>query len=262
MPRTANPIRNDEPAATHCDQLHGLRSVARLRIEHADLASNRATPYSDVFTTKACVWSNRCRARARWHCCTATPAAPPRSGQQLPEFPRRPGGRDRLRGRPSAVRQRLRRRGACAADRHTEGTATGAGKYSSEWVFSAPVFSGQEQVDSPFADTRGSHREMIGAVRLIMSRQTLANMRSEIVRSGLMVAAVLAALSLLVLFGITSAPYRADAQPVGRDATSAGRRTGCTRGARGHARGSRHAACLQHDDGSAAQSRTDDRAGT
>jgi len=72
-----------------------------------------------------------------------------------------------------------------------------------EWVFSAPVFSGQEQVDSPFADTRGSHREMIGAVRLIMSRQTLANMRSEIVRSGLMVAAVLAALSLLVLFGIT-----------------------------------------------------------
>ncbi len=72
-----------------------------------------------------------------------------------------------------------------------------------EWVFSAPVFSGEEGSESPFAGASPAKRELIGAVRLVMSRQTLSSMKSEIVRASLAVAVVLSALLLLVLLGIT-----------------------------------------------------------
>ena len=71
------------------------------------------------------------------------------------------------------------------------------------WVFAAPVFSGEDSSDSPFISARENRREMIGTVRLVMSRQTLSSMLSEIVRSSLTVAVVLSGLLLLVLLGIT-----------------------------------------------------------
>jgi len=73
-----------------------------------------------------------------------------------------------------------------------------------DWTFAAPVFSGESGGESPFAANDGGKPEMIGSVRLVMSRQTLSSMQSEIVRSSLLVAVVLSAALLVVLFGITS----------------------------------------------------------
>lgn len=81
--------------------------------------------------------------------------------------------------------------------------ATLARESSGEWVFTAPVYSGEDSVDSPFTNARTSQRETIGAVRLVMSRQTLLKMQSEIVWSSVTVAVVLAGLLVLVLLGIT-----------------------------------------------------------
>ncbi|MFM7275221.1 MAG: ATP-binding protein, partial [Gammaproteobacteria bacterium] len=74
------------------------------------------------------------------------------------------------------------------------------------WIFAAPVWSAGHSADSPFAEgseARGAP-ELLGTVRLVMSRQTLSSMRSEIVRSSLGVAVVLAAILLALLLGITS----------------------------------------------------------
>ena len=75
---------------------------------------------------------------------------------------------------------------------------------SKDWTFAAPVFSGSTAGDSPFGATEADTPEMIGSVRLVMSRQTLSSMQGEIVRASLTVAVVLSAVLLLVLFGITS----------------------------------------------------------
>ena len=75
---------------------------------------------------------------------------------------------------------------------------------SSDWTFAAPVFSGKADSESPFAASAGDTPEMIGSVRLVMSRQTLSSMQAEIVRASLLVAVVLSALLLVVLLGITS----------------------------------------------------------
>lgn len=72
-----------------------------------------------------------------------------------------------------------------------------------EWVFAAPVYSGKQDSDSPFSVTRHAQRELIGGVRLVMSRQTLSSMKAEIVRAGLIVAVVFSAVLILVLYGIT-----------------------------------------------------------
>jgi diguanylate cyclase (GGDEF)-like protein len=73
-----------------------------------------------------------------------------------------------------------------------------------EWIFAAPVYSGSNISDSPFATESGSSPELIGSVRLVMSRETLASMQSEIVRSSVLVALGLSAALLLVLLGVTA----------------------------------------------------------
>ena len=75
---------------------------------------------------------------------------------------------------------------------------------SKDWTFAAPVFSGTADSESPFAASASDAPEMIGSVRLVMSRKTLSSMQSEIVRASLLVAVALSALLLLVLLGITS----------------------------------------------------------
>jgi hypothetical protein len=72
---------------------------------------------------------------------------------------------------------------------------------SKDWTFAAPVFSGTADSESPFAASASDAPEMIGSVRLVMSRKTLSSMQSEIVRASLLVAVALLALLLLVLLG-------------------------------------------------------------
>jgi len=74
----------------------------------------------------------------------------------------------------------------------------------SDWTFAAPVYSGVRGGESPFAASNTDTPELIGSVRLVISRQTLSRMQSEIVRASLLVALVLSALLLFVLLGITS----------------------------------------------------------
>ena len=84
-------------------------------------------------------------------------------------------------------------------------TATLTGSDADTWTFEAPVWSGAAEGGSPFADASGSSaRELLGSVRLVMSRQTLSSMRGEIVRSSLTVAVLLSGLMLLVLLAVTS----------------------------------------------------------
>ena len=83
-------------------------------------------------------------------------------------------------------------------------TAALVAETPSHWIYSAPVFSGSEQADSPFAFEEASEPEQIGSVRLTMSKGTLSSMQGEIVESSIMVALLLSAVLLLVLLTITS----------------------------------------------------------
>ena len=75
---------------------------------------------------------------------------------------------------------------------------------SNDWTFAAPVYSGQGNGDSPFASATSEEPELIGSVRLVMSRQTLSSMQSEIVRASLLVAVMLSAMLLVILLAITA----------------------------------------------------------
>ena len=98
----------------------------------------------------------------------------------------------------------------------SEGAAAGAktkppqaaaltGSDSDTWTFEAPVWSANSEGGSPFAEASSSDTgELLGSVRLVMSRQTLSSMRAEIVRSSLGVAVLLSAVMLLVLLAVTS----------------------------------------------------------
>ncbi len=79
------------------------------------------------------------------------------------------------------------------------------GSDADTWTFEAPVWSGNTEGASPFAEASSNDkRELLGSVRLVMSRQTLSSMRAEIVRSSLGMAVLLSAVMLLVLLALTS----------------------------------------------------------
>ncbi len=69
------------------------------------------------------------------------------------------------------------------------------------WYFDSPVYSGGA-AESPFTVLRGAP-ELIGHVRVTMSKATLNNMESSIFRYNLLVSMVLASILLLVLLTVT-----------------------------------------------------------
>ncbi len=70
------------------------------------------------------------------------------------------------------------------------------------WYFVAPVFARRLEDASPFADTP-QKPELIGFVRLVMSKESLKTMKANILYSNFAVSAVFAMVFLLFLFGIT-----------------------------------------------------------
>jgi len=75
---------------------------------------------------------------------------------------------------------------------------------SRDWIFVAPVYSGSEQTDSPFTSRDKQAPELIGSVRLTMSKRTLLSMQNEIVQGSIAVGLALSAMLLLLLLSITS----------------------------------------------------------
>ncbi len=74
------------------------------------------------------------------------------------------------------------------------------------WYFVAPVYVGQDDTDqdeSPFV-TQAPVPELVGFVRVVMGKDTLKTMASDILRGNLVISVVLAAVLLLLLLGITT----------------------------------------------------------